>query len=119
VHLAFVPGSYETVVVRDRAGGDTLEVTLDEASGARVDPAELRRRDRELAGRLGGPLSAQLRDLLLRHPELDAVRVVVTRGRDEPAPLRISSRAIAALAQEPGVTLVELAEDPEIPDAGP
>jgi hypothetical protein len=116
LRLAFAGGEYETVVARDRARGGTVEATLDATSGERVDAAELRRRDRELADRLGAALEPQLRDLLLRHPELPAVLVTVTRERTPSETLRAAPTEIVALAQGPGVTRIELAEDPEIPD---
>ena len=116
-HFGFLPGSYETVVVRDQETGETLEVTLDAASGQPVDPAELVRRDRQLAARRAGPLSPALRDLALRHPELRDVRVAVARSGDaEPTPLRAGMREIIEIAEDPGVDRIELLEDPEILD---
>jgi hypothetical protein len=113
---AFAGGSYETVVVRDRGSGATVEATLDASTGELVDAAELRRRDRELADRLGAVFEQALRDLLLRHPELPAVKVAVTRAGVPGETLRASAAKIVALAREPDVTRIELAEDPEIPD---
>jgi len=114
---AFAGGWYETVVVRDRASGETVEATLDARTGERVDAAELRRRDRELADRVGAALEPRLRDLLLRHPELPALRVSVTRAGDADAtPLQAAATEIAALAQQLDVTRIELAEDVEIRD---
>jgi hypothetical protein len=115
--LAFLGGNYETVVVRDRTTGETLEATLGVEDGERVDAAELRRRDREVAEREGTALDPRLRELLLRHPELAAMRVVVTRGTDgERSPLQAGAREIVAMAGDPDVTRIELAEDPEIID---
>jgi hypothetical protein len=117
LRLAFLDRTYETIVVRDRATGATLEATLDPATGERADPAELLRRDRKLAASLGGPLSPPLQSLVLRHPELMAVHVAVTReGDPEPKPLRASVRELVKLAREPGVARIELLEDPEILD---
>jgi hypothetical protein len=116
LRLLFVPGSYETIVVRERAGGTIVEATLDGSTGERVDAAELRRRDRELAERLGGTLDRALRDLLLHHPELPELGVLVTREGATGEPLRASAGEIALLAREPEVTRIALAEDPEIPD---
>jgi hypothetical protein len=117
LRLAFLERTYETVVVRDRASGATVEATLDPATGERADPDELLRRERELAASLGGPLSPTLRSLVLRHAELTAVHVAVTRDGDpEPTPLRASARELVALAQQPGVSRIELLEDPEILD---
>jgi hypothetical protein len=58
--LAFVEGRYETYVVRDVVTGERLEVTLDLGSGRRVDPAELRSRDRQLAAIKGSKLEPEL-----------------------------------------------------------
>jgi hypothetical protein len=116
LRLAFAGGSYETVVVRDRASGETVEVTLDASTGERVDAADLRRRDRELADQLGSALAPALRDLLLRHPELPAVRVRIAREGAQGGRVQAAATDIVALAQEPDVTRIELAEDPEILD---
>jgi hypothetical protein len=117
LRLAFLDRTYETVVVRDRATGATVEATLDAATGERADPAELLRRDRQLGANLGGRLSPGLRSLVFRHPELTAVQVAVTReGDSDPAPLRASVRELVALARESGVAWIELLEDPEILD---
>jgi hypothetical protein len=117
VPVAFLDRDYETVVVRDRVSGETVEATLDAATGEQADPAELLRRDRELAASLGRRLSPELRDLVVRHPELQNVRVAVTReGDPEPTPLRAGVRELVALAQEPGVARIELLEDPQILD---
>jgi hypothetical protein len=115
--LAFLEGDYETVVVRDRATEETVEATLDAATGEPADPVELRRRDRGLAVRLGGRLSSQLQDLVLRHPELESIEVAVTRSVDpEPRTVRSSARELVALAREPDVVGIELLEDPVILD---
>ena len=118
LRLAFLGRTYETIVVRDRADGTTVEATLDPATGERADPNELRRRDRELAVSAGGSLSPALRSLLLRHPELTAVRVAVTQkgGDARQRKLRASPGELIALAREPYVAWIELVEDPEIPD---
>jgi hypothetical protein len=115
--LAFLGGTYETVVVRDRNTGETLEATLDVDSGEPVDAAELRRRNREVGELEGEALDPALRDLLLRHPELPAIGVVVTREtvRGKSA-LRASAIEIVAFARDPDVTRIELADDVEILD---
>ena len=103
-------------MVRIRATGETLEVTLDAATGQRVDPAELLRRDRELAARHPA-LSPTLRELAVRHPELTQVRVAVMREPGaEPTPVVASMREIVGLARDAGVDRIELLEDPEILD---
>jgi hypothetical protein len=117
LRLAFLEDIYETVVVRDLPSGATVEITLGPATGERVDPAELRARDRALAERLGGPLSARLRDLVVRHPDLESVLVAVTReGDSQPTSLRLNVREIVALARGTGVARIELLVEPEILD---
>ena len=117
LRLAFLQEIYETVVVRDLLSGATVELTLDPATGERVDPAELRARDRALTERLGGPLSPRLRDLVLRHPDLEPIHVAVTREGDaEPTSLRLSVREVVALARDTGVARIELLVEPEILD---
>jgi hypothetical protein len=115
--FAFLGGDYETVVVRDRSSGRIIEATLDAASGQRVDAAELRRRDRDLAASLGTRLSPELRYLLLRHPDLPAVSVLVIRSGDSGrTTVRAEARQIVTLAQDAGVARIELLEEPEIKD---
>jgi hypothetical protein len=117
LRFSLLPGRYETVVVREQGTGETFEVTLDAASGQPVDPAELVKRDRQLAARRAAPLSPALRDLALRHPDLADVRVAVTRSGDvEPTPLRAGMREIIEIAGDPDVDHIELLEDPEIAD---
>ena len=115
--LAFLEGEYETIVVRDRTTEETVEATLDAATGELADPGELLRRDRELAARLGGALSPQLRELVLRHPELEGIAVAVTRSRDsKPTADCASARELVTLAHEPDVVGIELLESPVILD---
>lgn len=108
LHLAFVSGSYEEFVIRDRGTGDTLEIVVS-SDGRRVDPAELRARDRELAEERAQVLSDELLSLLLRHPDLRRVRVRVD--------LELSGREIIRLAEDAGVHRIELVREPEILDA--
>jgi hypothetical protein len=115
--FAFLRGTYETVVVRDRETGETLEIALDVATGQRVDVSELTRRDRELAASRAGRLSPPLRDLAVRHPDLSGVRVAVVRAGDAaPTPVRASMREIIELSEDPSVQRIDLLEDPEVPD---
>jgi hypothetical protein len=117
LELAFLDRDYETIVVRDRASGETLEATLDAATGEQADPAELRRRDRELAASLGRRFSPELRELVLRHPELQTLHVAVTREGDaEPMTVRAGARELVALARQPDVVGIELLEEPVILD---
>lgn len=73
--LAFLGGRYETFVVRDLTTGETLEVTVNLESGRRVDPVELRNRDRQRATVEGRRLTPKLLELVLRHPDLEQIRV--------------------------------------------
>jgi hypothetical protein len=115
--FAFLGGSYETVVVRDRNTGEAIEATFGIDGAERVDAADLRRRNREAAERDGKTLDAALRELLLRHPELPSIRVFVTRtAAHEKAPVRASATEIVAMARSPDVVRIELTEDPEILD---
>jgi hypothetical protein len=115
--FAFLPGTYETVVVRDRETGETLEVALDAATGQRVDVAELTRRDRELAASHASRLSPELRDLAVRHPELADVHVALVHAGDAtPTPMRASMREIIELSNDPSVQRIDLLEDPEVMD---
>jgi hypothetical protein len=117
LRLAFLDGEYETVVVRDRSTEETVAATLDAATGEAADAEELLRRDRQLAASVGGALSPQLRDLVLRHPELEGVLVAVTRAGDpRPRELRASARELVALAQEADISAIELLEEPVILD---
>ncbi|MFQ5527169.1 MAG: hypothetical protein ACE5GX_13020 [Thermoanaerobaculia bacterium] len=75
--IVFVEGSYETYTVRDLETGDTIELSLDLSTNERVDPAAIRARDRELAGAIEEKLQPTLFELLLAHPELDALEVVL------------------------------------------
>lgn len=76
--LAFVPGSYVTFVLRDRASGETMELTLDEATGQAVDAAALRQLDHSQAALRGKKLAPDLLSLVLCHADLAAIPVRVT-----------------------------------------
>jgi hypothetical protein len=76
--LAFVPGSFVTYVVRDRASGETLELTLDVPTGQAVDPSALRQLDQSQGAARGRRLSPELLSLMLRHASLQAVQVGVS-----------------------------------------
>jgi hypothetical protein len=115
--LLLIEGTYETVTVRDQGSGQIRDVTVEAASGNVADPRSLRRQDSDMAHTNAPALSPELRDLLLRHPELSQVRVWVT-GHQESSrqPLTTSARAAARLAADPAVVRIDLAEDPVIPD---
>jgi len=55
LRLAFVPGEFATVTVRDRLTREVLEATIDLASGAAADPSALRGRNRQAALSLSAP----------------------------------------------------------------
>ncbi|HVL99247.1 MAG TPA: S8 family serine peptidase [Egibacteraceae bacterium] len=118
LRLAFVPaGKHETFVVRDEGTGEIREVTVSVATGTAADPDELRRQDAR-AAEVAASLSSELRALLLRHPDLPALMVVVHRGAAAGAERgTLSAREVVALADDPTVSRVELAGDPEIADA--
>jgi len=144
--LAFVEGDYEIYTIRDLVTGEPQDVALDERTGARVDAEALRARDRELAADRGVKLAPDLRELLLRHPELPAIEVEATfdPGAGAAGPKRrqleaelarlgiaaspvavdngwalrasLSARQVARLAQLEPVRSVELLADPVILD---
>ena len=80
--FAFVPGAFVTYVVRDRASGETLELTLDMATGHTVDPPALRQLDQSQGEARGKKLSPDLLSLVLRHAGLEAVQVRVSFAPD-------------------------------------
>lgn len=139
--LAFVPGSFVTWVLRHRASGETLELTLDEATGQAADPATLRQLDQGQAAARGAKLMPDLLSLLLRHANLAAVPVSVALASPAAAEqlatqlrqlaidlppqahesesavkLTLSVPQIVHLAASPWVRAIELAGDPEILD---
>jgi hypothetical protein len=73
--FAFLEGRYEIFVVRDLTTGETFEVAINLENGRRVDPAELRSRDRERATVEGHKLAPELLELLLRHADLEQIQV--------------------------------------------
>ena len=75
--FAFLKGEYKTFVVRDLTTDETVEIALDLKLGRRIDPAELRKRDRERAAVEGRKLEPELLDLLLRHPDLSQMDVLL------------------------------------------
>jgi hypothetical protein len=116
--LLLVDGTYETVTVRDRDSGQIHNVTVEVISGEVADPQAMRRQDSDLATLRASALSAELRELLLRHPELASVRVWVTEDRQAPRQLlTMSARDVARLAEDTAVLRIDLAEDPVVVDA--
>ena len=75
LEFAFVDGDYKIYTVRDLGSGKTRDVALDQRTGERIDPDALKARERQLAASEGAKLAPDLRDLLLRHPELEAIEV--------------------------------------------
>jgi|SRR5215211_2325341 len=116
--LLLVDGTYETVTVRDRDSGQLHNITVEVISGEVADPQALRRQDSDLATTRASALSVELRELLLRHPELASVRVWVTEDRQTPRQLlTTSARDVARLAEDTAVLRIDLAEDPVVVDA--
>ena len=115
--LAFVPGDFATVTVRDRRSREVLEVTIDRANGVAVDQAALRSQDQQ-AARAWPALTPGLRDLLLRHPDLNRIEVTVSRSGGAVEHWVGDAAGVVALAGDPDVVNVDLAADPEILDAG-
>lgn len=143
--LAFVEGRYAIVVVRDLETDETLEVAFDVDRELPVDPTRLRQRDRERAAVEGRKLQPDLRELVLRHPELEEVEVQLRlvppemNGRlqlleaelqrleveatwrqlpsgADPVAAILSAQGIVRLASSPLIEEMELLGDPEIVD---
>ena len=115
LRLAFVPGEFATVTVRDRRTREVLEATVDLACGAAVDPVALRSRDRRAAQTLPA-LAPRLKDLLVRHPDLNRVKVTVSRSDGKTQRWVGDAAGVVALARNPNVVGIDLAADPEILD---
>ena len=115
LELAFIPGEYVTVTVRDRRTRQVSDVTLSLATGERHASEDLRAQDRA-AGAALTALAPGLRALMLRHPGLPElrVRVVSATGARE---VWASVREVAALAGNGDVIRVDLLGEPEVPDA--
>lgn len=114
--LAFLPGSYVTVTVRDRTTREVLEPTLDLDTDTAVDADALRRLDRAAAEQRRA-LTPDLRDLLLRHPDLRRIEVRATRADGSTDALVTDAPGVASLADAPDVVRIALATDPEILDS--
>ena len=122
IGFAFLEGRYEQIELRDRTTGEILDITLS-ADGTRVDANDLESRNRRAALDHAGVLDTELMDLLLRHPELERIRVGITRKADEGgAPMGhsieaiLSARHLAELAADPAVIRITGLEDPVILD---
>lgn len=114
VPLAFTPGRFVTLVLRDAATRETLEPTVDAATGALADRAALRGADR-LAGAGLPALSPRLLELLLRHPDLPRLDVTVRRASGTRLE-RLSGAEVGLLARSEDVLTLELSADPVVYD---
>lgn len=115
LQLAFIPGEYVTVTVRDRRTRQVSDVTVSLATGERHASEDLRAQDRK-AGAALTTLAPDLRALMLRHPGLPdlRVRVISATGARE---IHASVREVVALAGNGDVVRVDLLGEPEVPDA--
>jgi hypothetical protein len=137
---AFLKRTADIFTVRDTVTGETFETALDAVTGQLVDLHDLARRERVEAGRVGGKLAPELRDLLVRHPDLARVSVRIfldgTQGvavsaeareqierlgidpPDSSSKLEVSlpPAEIIELATNPLVRSLQLAEEPVILD---
>ncbi len=115
LRLLLVPGSYVTATLRDKVTREVLEPTLDLTDGRLVEPERLRAADRAAAEEYTS-LSPALRGLLLRHPDLVAFPVVVTRSGGTTEFFSGDAAQVLALAGAPDVSVVDVAGDVEIRD---
>jgi hypothetical protein len=115
LQLLLVPGSYLTVTVRDTVSREVLEPTLDLDSGRLVEAEGLRAADRAAAAERTA-LSPGLRSLLLRHPDLAALTVVVTRSGGTTELFTGDAAEVLDLADRPDVSSVDVAGDVVIRD---
>lgn len=107
-------GPLLTVTLRDKVSREVLEPTLDLTTGELVDATALRQRDQETVQRRAA-LTPRLGRLLLRHPDLPTVDVLVIR-RGQTERVVLNPVAILAVADDPDVTQLDVAVDPEIRD---
>jgi hypothetical protein len=116
VRLAFLPGDFLTVTVRDLRSQEVLEPTIDLRAEVAVDPAALRSQDRaEAATR---PLAPRVRDLLLRHPDLGRIEAILVRSGGRIEHWIGDATGLVSRSADPDVVLIDLAADPEILDTG-
>ena len=116
LRMAFVPGSFVQLTIRNRATREILEPTIDVGEGGLASADELRARN-AAAGRELGALSPHLLGLLLRHGDLPRLEVRVTRSDGSAATLVTDVDGVVALARTSTTMHVELVTEPEIPDA--
>ncbi len=141
--FAYLEAAAIELELRDQESAEVLAVTVDADTGELVDPELLRQQDRELALAVGARLDPDLRELMLAHPELEAVRVGVGLGRGATAAtlleeldrlgiagesvlenalgdvkLELSVREAALLSSSSQLASLKLLEDPVILDDG-
>jgi hypothetical protein len=113
--LLFIGGSFLTLTLRDRASHEILEPTIDMGSRQVVDARELRERDRAAAEERT-TLTPRVRNLLLRHPDLEAFTVFVVRSGGRSEQVTTDADRVLALADDPEVIRVDIVGDIEVPD---
>ncbi len=141
--FAYLEAAAIELELRDQETAEVLVVTVDADTGELVDLELLRQQDRELALAVGARLDPDLRELMLAHPELEAVRVGVGLGRGATAAtlleeldrlgitgesvlenalgdvkLELSVREAALLSSSSQLASLKLLEDPVILDDG-
>jgi hypothetical protein len=115
LRLLVQPGPYLTVTVRDRQTRQVLEPTVDLVTGRLVDASALRERDRAALERRPA-LTAPLRRLLLRHPDLPRLDVLVRRRDGGVETVATDVDGVLALADDPDVVRIELHGDALVQD---
>lgn len=120
---AFAEGRHTQLVLRDRVSREVFEITVS-ADGRLVDVEALAARNRAVAAERASVLDDELSSLLLRHPELERLRVAVShaaaaRHQAAPRPVEavLSAREVAELSGDPTVHRIVLLDDPVILDA--
>jgi len=116
LRLAFMPGDFVTVTVRDLRSQEVIEPTIDLRAKVAVDPAALRSRDRaEAATR---PLATRVRELLLRHPDLGRIEAILVRSGGKIEHWTGDASGLVSRSEDPDIVLIDLAADPEVLDTG-
>ncbi|HEX6683900.1 MAG TPA: hypothetical protein VF062_13945 [Candidatus Limnocylindrales bacterium] len=115
LRLLTQPGSYATLTLRDRDTGQILEPTVDLATGRIVDATEIRQRERDAIERRGA-LTARLRRLLLRHPDVGEIQVQVTKTHGAQSQVVTDPAGVLGLADDPDVVRVDTTGEVEVFD---
>lgn len=118
VTLVFVGEVVDEVVVRDLVTGRVKSVTVD-GGGRRVELPAMHARDRAASASVADILDSPLRELLLRHGDVNDVRVGITRSGEDRAHVDVQlldAQQIVRRAADPTVGSITLVEEPEILD---